>query len=138
MQTIVTRLRERGHRLTPQRLAVVSALVGGGDHPSAEQVYERVRAQYPMMSPATVYKAIDTLKAAGEVLELEFREGPNRYDATRPTAHPHVICTACGRIEDVQASDALAGVVELANRSGFRLSHYRLDFFGLCPSCEAE
>jgi Fur family peroxide stress response transcriptional regulator len=75
---IVGRLRERGHRLTPQRYAVVRALVEGGEHPSAEQLFHRVSDAYPMMSRATVYKTLDTLKAAGEVLELEFREGPNR------------------------------------------------------------
>ena len=45
-----------------------------------------------MMSRATVYKTLDTLKAAGEVLELEFREGPNRYDPNMPSAHPRVVC----------------------------------------------
>ena len=55
-----------------------------------------------MMSRATVYKTLDTLNAAGEVLELEFREGTNRYDANMPSAHPHVVCTGCGRIDDVR------------------------------------
>jgi hypothetical protein len=72
---IVGRLRERGHGLTPQRYAVVRALVEGGEHPSAEQLFHRVSDAYPMMSRATVYKTLDTLKAAGEVLELEFRIG---------------------------------------------------------------
>ena len=89
-------------RLTPQRYAVVRALVQGGEHPSAEQLFHRVSDAYPMMSRATVYKTLDTLKAAGEVLELEFREGPNRYDANMPSAHPHVVCTGCGRIDDVR------------------------------------
>jgi Fur family transcriptional regulator, peroxide stress response regulator len=99
---IVGRLRERGDRLTPQRYAVVRALVEGGEHPSAEQLFHRVSDAYPMMSRATVYKTLDTLNAAGEVLELEFREGPNRYDANIPSAHPHVVCTGCGRIDDVR------------------------------------
>ena len=87
VQQIVGRLRERGHRLTPQRYAVLRALVEGGEHPSAEQLFHRVSDAYPMMSRATVYKTLDTLNAAGEVLELEFREGPNRYDANIPSAH---------------------------------------------------
>jgi Fe2+ or Zn2+ uptake regulation protein len=66
---IVGRLRERGHRLTPQRYAVVRALVEGGEHPSAEQLFHRVSDAYPMTSRATVYKTLDTLNAAGEVLE---------------------------------------------------------------------
>ena len=56
---IVGRLRERGHRLTPQRYAVGRALVEGGEHPSAEQLFHRVSDACPMMSRATVYKTLD-------------------------------------------------------------------------------
>lgn len=132
---IVGRLRERGHRLTPQRYAVVRALVEGGEHPSAEQLFHRVSDAYPMMSRATVYKTLDTLKAAGEVLELEFREGPNRYDANMPSAHPHVVCTGCGRIDDVRLDRLGPSVQEVADQMGYQISGYRLDFYGLCPTC---
>ncbi len=87
MNEIVGRLRERRHRLTRQRYAVVRALVEGGEHPSTEQLFHLVSDAYPMMSRATVYKTLDTLNAADEVLELEFRERPNRYDANIPSAH---------------------------------------------------
>ena len=90
---IVGRLRERGYRLTRQRYAVVRALVEGGEHPTAEQLFHLVSDAYPMMSRATVYKTLDTLNAADEVLELEFRERPNRYDANIPSAHtPRSFC----------------------------------------------
>jgi Fe2+ or Zn2+ uptake regulation protein len=65
----------RARTQTPQCYAVVRALVEGGEHRSTEQLFHRVWAAYPMMSRATVYKTLDTLKATGEVLELEFREG---------------------------------------------------------------
>jgi Fur family peroxide stress response transcriptional regulator len=135
VRQIVSRLRERGHRLTPQRYAVLRALVEGGKHPSADQLFRRVSADYPMMSPATVYKTLDTLKAAGEVLELEFREGPNRYDANLPNAHPHVVCTGCGRIEDVIDERLDPSVAEVAAQTGYQVREDRLDFYGLCPSC---
>jgi len=134
---IVSRLRERGYRLTPQRYAVVRALVEGGEHPSAEQLFQRVSNAYPMMSRATVYKTLDTLKAAGEVLELEFREGPNRYDANMPSSHPHVVCTSCGRIDDVRLDWPGPSVQEVAELMDYQVSGYRLDFYGLCPSCAA-
>lgn len=134
-ERIVARLRARGHRLTPQRLAIVRALVESGEHPSAEQLYRHVQPEYPMMSPATVYKTLDTLKAVGEVLELEFRNRPNRYDATMPTPHPHAVCTRCGRIDDVGASHVQIATDEAAAATGYRLFSYRLDFYGLCPGC---
>ena len=58
-------MRERGHGQTPQRYAVVRALVEGGEHPCAEQLYHRVSDAYPMMSRTTVYKTLDTLNAHG-------------------------------------------------------------------------
>jgi Fur family peroxide stress response transcriptional regulator len=134
---IVGRLRKSGHRLTPQRYAIVRALVEGGEHPSAEQLFQRVSDAYPMMSRGTVYKTLDTLKAAGEVLELEFREGPNRYDANRPSAHPHVVCTGCGRIDDVRLDRLKPSVQEVAEQMDYQISGYRLDFYGLCPTCAA-
>jgi len=135
VQEIVARLRERGHRLTPQRYAVLRALVEGGEHPSADQLFQRVSENYPMMSPATVYKTLDTLKAAGEVLELEFREGPNRYDANLPHAHPHVVCTRCGRIDDVMDERLDPSVADVSAQTGYKVRGYRLDFYGICPSC---
>jgi len=122
---IVGRLRERGHRLTPQRYAVVRALVEGGEHASAEQLFHRVSDAYPMMSRATDYKTLDTLNAAGEVLELEFREGPNRYDANIPSAHPHLVCTGCRRIDDVRLDRLGPSVQEVAEQMGYQISGYR-------------
>jgi Fur family peroxide stress response transcriptional regulator len=87
------------------------------------------------MSPATVYKTLDALKAAGEVLELEFREGPNRYDANIPSAHPHVVCTRCGRIDDVMLDEVAPSFRKAAEQTDYQISGYRLDFYGLCPSC---
>jgi Fur family transcriptional regulator, peroxide stress response regulator len=76
------------------------------------------------------------LKAAGEVLELEFRIGrPNRYDANMPSAHPHVVCTGCSRIDDVRLDRLGPSVQEVAEQMGYQISGYRLDFYGLCPTC---
>jgi Fur family transcriptional regulator, peroxide stress response regulator len=70
------------------------------------------------------------------VLELEFRDGSNRYDGVRPEAHPHLICTRCGKIEDLE----LPGLEDLprrvAEQSGYRINSYRCDLFGLCRECQ--
>lgn len=135
---IVGRLRSRGHRLTPQRYAVVRALVESDEHPSADQLFQTVQPDFPMMSPATVYKTLETLRSAGEVLEIEFRDGPNRYDARMPSPHPHVVCNHCGRIDDVDVSHLREAADEAVAATGYSLLTYRLDFYGLCPSCAAS
>jgi len=92
----------------------------------------------PTTSLATVYKTLDTLKGLGEVQELELRSGRNHYDAVDPVAHPHVVCTECGRIEDVRI-EGTPGLLEQASRaSGYQIKTERIEFFGVCTDCQFE
>jgi Fur family transcriptional regulator, peroxide stress response regulator len=129
------KLAEQGYRITPQRLAVVGALVEARNHPSAEELFARVRESCPTTSRATVYQTLDTLKAIGEVLELEFRDGSNRYDGVRPQPHPHRVCTRCGQIEDVELEGISALAAEVAAATGYEIRSHRVDFYGLCAGC---
>jgi Fur family peroxide stress response transcriptional regulator len=138
LEELVTKLRERDCRLTPQRMAVLKTLAASDGHPSVEQIYERIKPDFPMTSLATVYKTVTLLKEMGEVLELGFGDGGNRYDGNRPYPHPHLICTRCGAIEDLEV-DALSEIPQrIARDTGYRIVSHRLDFFGLCPRCQAE
>ena len=105
------------------------------NHPSAEDLFARVRETCPTTSLATVYKTLDTLKAIGEVLELEFRDGSNRYDGVRPQSHPHLVCTRCGQIEDVDLDGISALAAEVAASTGYEIRSHRVDFYGLCAGC---
>jgi Fur family transcriptional regulator, peroxide stress response regulator len=84
VRELTRRLAERGYRLTPQRLCLLDARVDAETHPTAEELFARVRETCPTTSRATIYKTLDTLKELGEVLQLEFRDGSNRYDGVRP------------------------------------------------------
>lgn len=130
-------LREGGHRLTPQRLAVLGILAQSRNHPSVENIYQQVRRDFPTTSLATIYKTVTLLKELGQVLELGFADGGSRYDGSRPYPHPHVICTKCGAIVDPEFSGMAAMADEMGIKSGFKIDYHRLDFFGLCPRCQA-
>src|SRR5687768_4800607 len=97
---LVERLRGEGHKLTPQRLAIIETLAASRIHPTAYEIYDQVRERYPMMGLATVYKTLDLLKELGEVVETGFGAGGTRYE---PNLHPHVnlVCRVCGRVMDV-------------------------------------
>ena len=137
LKELVAKLKERNHRLTPQRLAVLKILAAGEEHPSIERIYEQIRPDFPMTSLATVYKTVTLLKEMDEVLELGFNNGGNRYDGSKPYPHPHLICTQCGAIEDLEV-DALRGIPhQVAQDTGYRIVSHRLDFFGICPKCQA-
>ncbi len=135
VEELVTTLRAKGHRLTPQRLAVLRVLAESPKHPRVEQIYEQVRRQHPMISRATVYKTVETLKEMAQVLELEFSGASNRYDGRRVEPHPHLICRGCGSIEDVELPALMQEAAEVADKAGYELLGYRLDFYGLCPHC---
>jgi Fe2+ or Zn2+ uptake regulation protein len=72
------KLRDSGHRITPQRLCILEALLAANSHPSAEEIYAQVRLISPTTSLATVYKTLDTLRDIGEVMEMEVGDGPTR------------------------------------------------------------
>jgi len=128
VKELVTALRAKGHRLTPQRLAVLRVLVESPDHPSVEQIYEKVHRQHPMVSRATVYKTVETLKGMAEVLEMEFSGAGNRYDGRRVEPHPHLFCRGCGRIEDLELPALMREAEEVAEKTGYELLGHRLDF----------
>lgn len=132
------RLADSGHRITPQRLCILEALIDANRHPTAEEIYGRVRRVSPTTSLATVYKTLDTLKALGEVQELEFGDGRHHYDGVDPKPHPHVVCTHCGKIEDVNLPQVAALSTQAGQASGYAVAALRVEFYGLCGTCQAS
>jgi Fur family peroxide stress response transcriptional regulator len=131
-------LKDKGHRLTPQRLAVLKILAESKGHPSADTIYAMVKANFPTTSLATVYNTINLLRAEHEVLELGFAHLGSRYDGNKPYPHPHVICTGCGRIVDPDCPALEDLTREMSSQTGFQLTHHQVSFFGLCPQCQGK
>ena len=137
-ETIIQKLRDNGHKLTPQRLAIVKILAKSEGHPSVEDIHVQIKADYPTMSLATVYRNILLIKSLGEVLELGFPDGSNRYDGNKPYPHPHVICIKCKKILDPSLDSLDALKKEVASETHFKILNHRLDFFGICSDCMEE
>lgn len=135
---MVKQMRAAGHRMTPQRQAVLEILTTSDTHPTVDQIYERVRMDFPMTSRATVYKTISLAKEMGAVMELEFSKGSNRYDGKRPYPHTHVICMKCKQVMDADDLDITTLKQEIIRNTGYRIDNHRIDFFGVCPNCQKE
>lgn len=135
---MLAKLKSRNFRITPQRYAVLRILAASEEHPSVAEIYEAVRAEFPTTSLATVYKTVGLLKEIGEVLELGFHDGNNRYDGNRPFPHPHVICTQCRKIMDPELVSLDSLSEEMSRMTGYRIISHRLDFFGMCPDCQKQ
>lgn len=132
---IISLLKERGNRLTPQRVEILTALLENENHPTAEQIHSEILKKFPTTSLATVYKTIKLLKDVGEVLELGFGDDGSRYDGRKPHPHPHMICTQCGTIMDSELENFDVLINKLAQQAGFAVHSHRFDIFGLCSSC---
>ncbi len=133
-EEISRRLSNKGYRLTKQRLAVLKALQGTKSHPDANWIYEKVRKEIPHISLGTIYRTLGILKEAGLLRELDYGSSLSHYDANTEN-HPHIVCTNCGRIDDLSLS--LRGKLEeQASRvTDFTVTDHRLEFYGLCPDC---
>jgi len=138
LDNIITTLRERGCRITPQRIAILKVFLSSCAHPSVEQVYSQVKVNFPSTSLATVYKTVHLLKDIGEILEFGTINGRNRYDGIKPYPHPHLICTTCKAIIDPELSLLSQLTAEVEATSGFRVTSHQLDFYGICPLCQKK
>ncbi len=136
VEEICAQLRARGYRLTPQRRAIVSALLQDRSHPTAEQVFVRVRKSLPCISHATVYNTLHELVRIGAALELDLGLGERRYDANTDE-HAHLVCLGCGRVEDVPYNgECLHPISERSH--GFQVLERCVSFRGYCPTCAAR
>ncbi len=95
------RCRRGGLAVTPQRLAIIKALLDSGDHPRADAIYAAVRTLHPHISLATVHRTLETLCDIGEARKVTMLHDSARYDGNI-TPHHHVVCVKCRRIRDIE------------------------------------
>jgi Fur family transcriptional regulator, stress-responsive regulator len=131
---LLSRLREREWRLSPQRRVVAEVLAGEHVHLTAEQVHELAQDRLPEISRATVYNTLNELVAMGEVTEVDIVDGPKRYDPNTAHAHDHLVCESCHGIRDVPRVGDRPSVPPRA-RAGYLVTGVDITYRGLCPDC---
>jgi Fe2+ or Zn2+ uptake regulation protein len=138
-ERIVGALERAGYQPTPNRRLVAKLVASTSGHFTAAELLERGRLERVRISRATVFRALDLLTSLKVVERLDLPSGNHAYvvcDAERH--HHHLVCSRCGRSEDV-AEGELAGLVAgIAGRSGYRIESHRLELFGICPACAAR
>jgi Fur family transcriptional regulator, peroxide stress response regulator len=134
---LIAALKERNFRLTPQRVELVRLIAASEGHPSAAQLYAKIKTRFPTMSHATVYKTLALLKNMGQVLEIDLRDD-SHYDGNRPEPHPHLICIKCNKIVDGEANLDPSAILKLEQASGYKILRPQISFYGLCPDCKEE
>lgn len=130
----------KNERYSKHRALVLECIrSAGGRHMTAEQVYDEVRQVHPGIGVATVYRNLRQLEAAGSIVKSSVGEGTAAiYELAGPEglhSHHHLICLACGRVQDLAADllDAIEAHVEKKN--GFKVKDHRLKIYGICREC---
>lgn len=136
MEKIISKYREKGFKLTPQRIAILKFLEGNTSHPTAEDIYREIKKTYPTVSFATVYNTLEALNRRGELLEVTINPERKHFDPN-PEPHHHIMCTVCKKIEDIFV-DYSEGLKLPAHISGsFTVLGNHVDFYGICKDCKS-
>ena len=122
-----------------QREAIKNFLMTRRDHPTADVVYSSVRNEFPNISLGTVYRNLNLLEEMGQLRRIHTGIGGDRFDAVI-TAHPHLICTRCGGVFDLQCD--IDREIELLRqtfeRAGAQVNEVQIRAWGTCDRCKEE
>jgi len=129
--------RQRGLPVTTQRRMVLEALVARSDHPTADQIYEAVRAGSPEISRRTVYRVLDTLAEWALIRRVHHPGAATRYDA-KVQRHHHLVCLRCHAIVDWESAELDGLTLPKGKPLGFDVCDFSVQLMGLCPQCRKE
>lgn len=124
----------RGLRMTEQRRSVYEALMAQKDHPSAVDVFMRVKERVPSISLATVYNCLETLTECGLIRHVHHDREPSRYCANLQD-HAHLFCTGCGSVTDLPLRPSRRSEDVWEMPAGAVVAQREVAFRGLCPTC---
>ncbi|MBV8356660.1 MAG: transcriptional repressor [Deltaproteobacteria bacterium] len=135
LSEFVERCRERRLSITPQRLAIIRALLAAENHPSAEEICAVVRRKHPHVSLATVHRILEQFCQVGEARKVTLLHDFARYDGN-VEPHHHVLCVRCRRVHDIEIPEVdklLEGIPSLGQ---FALLRCSLEIDALCRRCQ--
>lgn len=136
-QELQQTLRERGRRVTPQRILIHRALREVDRHATADEVLAHVAERLPNPSLPTVYAALELFEELGLVRRIAARSGAALWDP-RPEEHHHLVCRSCGAVEDLDTAVDAGSALRAARRRGFRPDGAELVVSGLCARCASD
>ncbi len=129
--------RRRGVRWTAQRQVVLETFLASGEHITVEELHRRVRDIDRSVSAATVYRTVNMLVEIGVAHKRHFGGGSASFEsAVNKDHHDHLVCLACGAIQEFHHDRIETLQDEVANSYGFHMSHHRMELYGVCAACQ--
>ena len=133
---LIAGIREKGYKLTSQRLEIIKLLSHDRSHPGAMDILQKLKKTAPKISMSTVYYTLDILKKEGLIQELEFYDRDNRYDVN-VSSHINLVCRKCGRIEDLVEPLPISSEM-IEDKTGFQPLGMRFEYYGYCKGCRRK
>ncbi|MES1044971.1 transcriptional repressor [Heyndrickxia oleronia] len=131
MMELIPFLKERGLRITPQRMLILSTIQKLNIHPTVEDIHREL----PYISLATIYNNVKLFVQLRILKELPYGNGISKYELST-TDHYHIICESCGKIEDFNYPK-LKEVEQVASRlSHFSIQLHHFEVYGICKECQ--
>lgn len=137
-EQMVQTLKEYGHRPTPQRLMILSAVRHSQDHVTAAEVLDQVKESYSFIDLSTVYRTLDLLKQMRLVSETDMGSGTYAYEWLGQERHHHLICNGCDRIELLDDEFLRSLGANISESYGFEADIDHVALFGRCRNCGGE
>lgn len=137
-EQMIQTLKEFGHRPTPQRLMILSAVRHSRDHVTASDVLEQVKESYSFIDLSTVYRTLDMLKQMRLVSETDMGRGTYAYEWLGQERHHHLICNGCDRIELLDDEFLRSLGANISESYGFEADMDHVVLFGSCRECTGE
>lgn len=133
----LTRLKQFGYKITPQRVAVLRAINNTREHLTPVALYQKVRREQPGIGLVTVYRTLNILGELGLVCEV-VRDGNNSrsYVVSPLQHHGHLICSECSTVVDFTGCNLDDLEHRLSHETGFAIESHRLEFYGYCRDCQ--
>jgi Fur family ferric uptake transcriptional regulator len=134
---IVTALDRAGLRVTEPRRSLAALIAEQDGHFTAADLVQAAQAQRLGIGRATVFRTLEVLEDLGAVERLDLPSGEHAYVGCEPAHHHHLVCSRCGRTDEIEDAGLRTVVGDIARRTGYRIDDHRLELFGLCPACLA-
>lgn len=134
----VSALDRAGYRLTEPRRSLAALIADQNGHFTAAELVAEARTRRLDVGRATVFRTLEVLEEIGAIERLDLPTGEHAYVGCEPLHHHHVICSRCGRTDEIDDAGLRTVVREVARQTGFRVDEHRLELFGLCPACLAR
>lgn len=131
---LARKLQNEGHRLTPQRLAILDVLMANTGHPSAQEIFHELQPRFPTMSLATVYNTMSLLVEMGLVKEIKLADDGVRYDVNNEP-HLNLYCRKCQSIIDMPYAPLSELHQSVRDTKGFALDDTVIELSGICSEC---